>query len=208
MAFIPSPNIAQAELRGLVDSQRVENTLYFAKIAPPITPTDVDELSDVLDLWWRVGMLPCLPTGYGYRETYVMDLTSATSSTSTTAPASPVFGTRPTALGMMPNSSTLSVSFRTASRGRSHRGRNYVAALSRNDVTGNEVGASLQAALIAAYEQLLPGGGILSSWLWVVLSRYANNAPRPQGLSTTITSVMIVDNIIDSQSRRLPGRGN
>lgn len=208
MAFIPCPNVIQVEVRGLVDAQRVENVLYFLTDSPPVSPSDVELVAGVIDFWWRDSMIPCLPSAYVYRETYAMDLSSETGPTWTEAQAGPVPGTRPAPGGVLPNSATLAVSFRTAQRGRSHRGRNYVALLARNDVVGNEVVTNLQSALVSAYEELLPGGGMFSNFLWVVLSRYGNGAPRPQGLTTTITSVIIVDNIVDSQKRRLPARGN
>jgi hypothetical protein len=208
MAFIPSPGIVQVEIRGTLGESNVENTLYFFSTSPPVTLNAIENLTGDVAAWWSLVMRDLLPTGYTYRETYAVDLSSETGPTWTEA-GSTWAGERITTAGMMPNNATIAISFRTAQRGRSHRGRNYVCGLSRNDVTGNMVSATLQAALVDAYSQILPGAPYApAGWLWVVLSRRSNNAWRPQGLSTTIQRVVIVDGIIDTQRRRLPGRGN
>lgn len=208
MAFIPSPGVVQAEIRGTIGESNVENVLYFQTTAPPVTLAAMDNLGQNLDQFWYNRMQSLLPTGYAFREIYLTDQTSATGPAVTVANG--VWnGTRPTTQGMMPNNATITISFRTAGRGRSQRGRNYVCGLSRNDVTANTVNQTLLTAIEDAYSELLVGGAFaVAPWLWVVLSRRTNNADRPQGLATTIQRVVVVDAIIDSQRRRLPGRGN
>jgi hypothetical protein len=39
------------------------------------------------------------------------------------------------------------------------------------------------------------------------VSRYANGAPRTVGIATPVTSVVLVDQRVDSQRRRLVGIG-
>lgn len=207
MVYIPCPNVTQVEVRGSLDSQPVENVLYFLKKAPPVVPSDVNALAIRVGQWWIAEALPWLPTNYVFREIYATDLSTAVSSAST-VPGNNNAGTRPSGAGVMPNSNTICISFRTASRGRSARGRNYWPGLSRSDVTGNTVSVFLQEGVVAVYEALLAlVADDTIPWYWVVLSRYSNNAPRPQGLSNIITNVLIVDATIDSQRRRLPGRG-
>jgi len=41
----------------------------------------------------------------------------------------------------------------------------------------------------------------------VVVSRYANGAPRAAGVATTVTSVGLTDFRVDTQRRRLIGEG-
>jgi hypothetical protein len=68
-------------------------------------------------------------------------------------------------------------------------------------------------AFITAYEQLLTVGSIISAE-WVIVSRFSGvdadkkPIPRAAAVITPITAVTVVDNIVDSQRRRLPGRGN
>lgn len=207
MVYIPAPSVAQVEVRGTLDGQPVENVLYFLVKAPPITPSSLGTLAMQVGQWWIANALAWLPVTYLFREIYAVDLSTATSA-SATWPAENNPGTRNPASGVLPNSNTLCVSFRTASRGRSARGRNYWAGLTRGDVTNNVATMTLQQGIVGVYEALLTlvqDDTIM--WYWVVLSRYANKAPRPQGLTNTITNVLIVDSTIDSQRRRLPGRG-
>lgn len=207
MVFIPAPNVAQVEVRGTLDSQPVENTLYFLKKAPPITQASLQQLAQAVLDWWDASALPWLPVNYVFREVYATDQSSATGPASTVTSVGQS-GSRNPASGVLPNSNTLCISFRTAGRGRSSRGRNYWAGLTRGDVTGNQASAILQGGLRDVYLDLrdLTINDIIP-WYWVVLSRYHNKAPRPQGLTNTITEVLIVDGTIDSQRRRLPGRG-
>jgi hypothetical protein len=208
MPFIPAPNVAQVEVRGTIGESNVENVLYFLNTTPPVTLAEIESLANDIDQFWYNRMQALLPSGYSYRETYAMDLSNETGPTYT-ATNGVWQGTRLTTGGMMPNNATIAVSFRTAQRGRSHRGRNYVTGLSRNDVTGNIVSQALQTLLVEEYNSLRAGEpNSPTGWIWVVLSRRANNAWRAQGLTTTIQRVVIVDGIIDTQRRRLPGRGN
>lgn len=207
MVFIPAPNVAQVEIRGTLDGQPVENVLYFLKKAPPVTPATLGTLAMQVGQWWIANALPWLPVTYLFREIYATDLSTATSSASTW-PADNNPGTRNPSGGVLPNSNTLCISFRTNQRGRSARGRNYWAGLSKSDITNNTASMTLQQGIVGVYEALLTlVGDDTINWYWVVLSRFTNGAPRPQGLTNTITNVLIVDSTVDSQRRRLPGRG-
>jgi hypothetical protein len=76
----------------------------------------------------------------------------------------------------------------------------------------NQIDSATAAAFVDAYSLLLDFGQDIGA-SWVVVSRFsgvdANGDPIPRaaGVTTPITSVLVVDNIVDSQRRRLPGRG-
>jgi hypothetical protein len=113
----------------------------------------------------------------------------------------------------LPNNVTLTVSFRTANRGRSFRGRNYVVGLGETQVAGNTVAPSVITAFDGIYSQLL-ASPVAAIATWVVVSRFSGvdpvtkePIPRVTGIATPITSVTVVDNVVDSQRRRLPKRG-
>jgi hypothetical protein len=72
-------------------------------------------------------------------------------------------------------------------------------------VVGNEVNGTFLAGLIASYADLLGHVNIGANTLCVV-SRFHNNSARVSGVATDILSVS-ADPVIDSQRRRLPGRG-
>lgn len=106
----------------------------------------------------------------------------------------------------VPNHVAVAVKWLTAKRGRSYRGRTYHFGLRSTQFSNNTVSAGIVADLRTAYNALIvevegAGGDRL-----VVASRYANKMARDPGVATPIIACT-VDPIIDSQRRRLPGRG-
>lgn len=205
MAFIPVPNVAQVNVRGTYLNEQVENTLYVRQNVG-WTAESLSLMCGAIATWFQASMLPLLSTFYTFREAYAVDLTTVSSGTATASPVSTATGG--TAGDPLPGNVALCASFRTGSRGRSFRGRNYVCGLVEPNVTGNNIASTWANSVVNAYEQLL----IPDEWLatiqeWVVVSRYANNQPRSSGIATRITDVLVVDTFVDSQRRRLPGRG-
>ena len=211
MPFVPVANTAEAELRYLMDGQQIENTLYF-ELPSAIAPADLLSLGGDLIAWWGDNYAPQSSTSLQLVEVACTDLTTSTSAVVSSTPAVAAFGE--VSSGFLPMNDSLAVSFRTNQRGRSFRGRNYFAGLCESQVDGNDVSLVTADAIKAAYEQLLPAGGIFTSdWVWVVVSRFSGvdtdhkPIPRVAGVTTTVTSVVSVDRTIDSMRRRLPGRG-
>lgn len=203
MPFIPTPNTLQAELRYLFDNQQVENTLYFEYI-DGVDLAGAVALADYLFDWWDTNFKPLMATTIALREIYITDLTSISSFSHTRVSSPIVPGTR--AGPAMPNSVALCIKFNTAQRGRSFRGRNYVMGMVEGDVTANNFDGAYVTAVQAAYVAMNAGLSDLGAD-WVVVSRFTNNAPRVTGVTTPITTVGVTDGIVDSQRRRLPGRG-
>lgn len=204
MAFVPIPDVWQVELRYTYLEEQCENTLYFKATSgnPDNSPID---LSNAVLLWWNANIRPYLSNQLTLREIYVTDLSSATGAAYTFVPPTPLPVGGDTAAAM-PGNVSLAVSFRTAARGRSYRGRNYIVGLVEPAVTGNAVSTDFASGMQTGYSELLDSP-FSDDWLWVVASRFANNAPRAVGLATPVTSVTVVDPYVDSQRRRLRGRG-
>jgi len=107
-----------------------------------------------------------------------------------------------------PNNVAAVPSFRTGVGGRSFRGRNYISGVPNSQILINVLDNGFVANVITAYMQLLAGGGVLpANWEWVVVSMFSAGAQRPVGLTTPVQNVIFTDTIVDSQRRRLPGRG-
>jgi hypothetical protein len=205
--FVSILNVAQVNIRAVIDQQRVQNTLYFRSTEPGLAVLPLGALAASMESWWETNARPILPPEYSYREVYVVDQTSATAPTATSSAASGWVGTR-TFGGPMPNNASIAVSFRSLLRGRAYRGRNYWPLLNKNDVAGNLVSQPFVNLITLLYDLLLPfGGATPSGWEWVVVSRTLNKLPRAQGIATPVTDVLITDRTVDSQRRRLPGRG-
>lgn len=210
MAFIPVPNTAQIRLEGRQDNQQTINDLYFFQDGG-FTELELANLTGNVFSWWNTSVLAVLNEDFNSLRASARDLTSATGlafETATGAGPGSVVGE------FAPNNVAAVVSFRTGLAGRSFRGRNYIPGISNNAVGGNTIDGTWRDAIIAAYSLLLPGGTVLpAGFIWVVVSRYSGvdgdgkPIPRLAGIVTTITAVVFTDNIVDSQRRRLPGRG-
>ena len=211
MPFVPALNTVLVEIRMLWDGQRVENTLYFSSGSPP-EPGAMATLGNNIIAWWQENIAPLTSTGVILREVVVTDLTSDIGPQVTQVPSGVLAGL--VSDESLPNSTTLAVSFRTANRGRSFRGRNYFVGLTDGQVNGNNVLSTLADDLVTAYD-LLNATPFQPTWVWSVVSRYSgvdpvtgDPLPREDAVVTPILTVLVTDLVVDTQRRRLPGRGN
>lgn len=204
MAFIPVANTAAIEVRAQLDGQEVENTLYFLCLTAMDSTLLGDLVSAVL-AFWATRMIPTLPSSYELFEVYGYDMTTATGIKDTATPAAPVNGTR--SGNPLPNNCSLFVQFESGRRGRGNYGGNYHCGLTESDVTGNEANNAVVALITAAYNEMVGEDGLATGWQWVIASRYYNKLPRSVGVTIPVARALVTDRTIDSQRRRLPGRG-
>lgn len=203
MAFIPVPNTLKVELVMSWDTQVVENVLHYEWIAP-WSIARANELAADLVSWWSATMDAYVANTVSLNLIRMTDLESETGFVVNYATGLPLAGanTNPS----LPNSNTVVITKRTANRGRSFRGRIYQVGLTENVVTANAVSSVVVGQLIAAWELIrvvaLTGGDAEMG----VVSLQSNLAPRTTGIITPITN-FTSDGVIDSQRRRLPGRG-
>lgn len=204
MPIAPNPFVIQAQMRYTQDAQEVENILYF-NVGSAASGANCAALADELAVWWDTSIQPLQPTSVTLREVYCKVMLNGTAPEGTSTFGLPADGT---GIGSaLPNNVTCSVSFRTGFSGRSFRGRNFIIGLQEAQVTQNEVSNVTIAAWEAAYEQLLPGAGVITEGEWCVYSQWSNNVLRATGLPTAVLDVLFKDDTVDSQRRRLPGRG-
>lgn len=203
MVFIPTLNACKIEVRQSLFGQNIENTLYFQHLGTIDTP-DMEALGSYVEEWFTEQVMTGnLSVDLIYRETVVTELTTDSSPSLTINTAAGFTGTNITA--GLPGNVAFSVSFRTNARGRSARGRNYVAGIPESVVTGNAVQPSFANSLVTGYKYLTVTP--LAEWTWGVLSLQEDLQPREFGLMREITNVVYADLWIDSQRRRLTGRG-
>lgn len=204
MATVYNPNVARVDLLHLWDSQEVENTLYFFSTTEP-NQAALQDLADGVRLYWQTNMLPLMSSEVAFLLAEVTKLEPVPAEFASAPAALPNIGGNGGAA--LPNSVSIAVSFRTGLTGRSYRGRNYWLGLTETTVQDNEITSAHAAAIVAAYAGMMGSNVVTDFWTWGVYSQRTNNAPRETGLFQDITSVAIVDYTIDSQRRRLPGRG-
>lgn len=210
MAFIPVPFTMEAELIYATPGGVAENTLYFFNTEG----WDVDSLEgagDVLRDWWDAKIKPLTSTQVSLSMMRLTDLNSSTGAQITVVTGLPEAGT--IASPVLPSNVTCAIAFRTHTRGRSYRGRNYFIGLTEMYVSGDAVQEPFLGSLQAAYNDLLTYCEE-ASFDWVVVSRYSGKnvvtgkpIPRASGVTTNVVAAT-VDATIDSQRRRLAGRGS
>lgn len=202
MAYVPGPNVLQVELIGSLHAQAVENTLYFFRGGEWSDSTFSQLVTQLLG--FLAESTDALSNDLNYTRIEGTDLTTQSSPTysAVIAGGQPGGVTSPA----LPGNVAYCVSFRTNGRGRSSRGRNYVPGLPENAVTGNTLNSANINILLAAYTGLISRAATLSAQ-WGVFSRFNNGIARNTGLFQPITQVVAADIFVDSQRRRLAGRG-
>jgi hypothetical protein len=205
MVFVPKDRAVGIHIRGTLNGEQVENTLYFADFEGSGVTDELLLLASDIMTWWQNGVMLQLTDGYALREVYAVDMSSNTAPTATAVPSTPSVGGQTE--DSLPNNVSLCVSFRTGGRGRSSRGRNYISGLPDNAVTTNNFSSVVSDAIKAEYEKLLDDTLLRGTWTWVVYSRYERGIPRTEAYTPAIDAVVLTDTVVDSQRRRLPKRG-
>lgn len=203
MAFIPVPNVIQAELVYTWNNETCENVLHFESAGAPSIP-NMQELGAYLVAWWTTSMKPLTHNSVQLVNVKLTDLNAAFAPAIDYTTTLPQTGT-PSG-DSMPNNVSLVMSKRTVFRGRSYRGRIYVVGLFEPMVAGNVVTGSHVTNLKTAWSLLNSFATTSESWTHVVVSRFEGGAPRAFGVTTPVINITS-DGIVDSQRRRLPGRG-
>lgn len=202
--FIPFDDVVQVELVYTQDTQRVANVLHY-QTDFAFVPSDMIALGNALIGAWVSDVSPNVHADVALVEVGVIDLRAEFASAVSVTTGLPANGAYSVS-SAMPNSVTLSITKRTALRGRSYRGRIYHVGLAEGMVQQNTVDSARAALIVAAWSEFLTVPVGENTWRMVVASRFANNQPRTVG-EATIVDNLTTDGIIDSQRRRLPGRG-
>lgn len=205
MGFVPFPEVYKAEMVFTLHGQWVENVHYFTSNNGQ-GAAEMQGLFEALDAWWST-------TARGYAAAdLALQKIKVTDMSAINAPATeyPVTVNKNGMLvgASLPANVTLAVHWSTYARGRSYRGRTYHLGLTEDKVTGSTVDAAFVTLLQASYEVLieLEDPTATYSYRKVVASRISNGVERQNGVATLVTTCT-VDPTIDSQRRRLPGRG-
>lgn len=182
-----------------VDASTAHNVMHFGRATDVTAPTLellADELETWIDVEWQpIASLVWKSVGIGMRQMKadgpaVFDKTwSYTGAITGAAPA---------------NNVTYAVSFRTGLGGRSYRGRAYHVGLAEADIADSYIDLTVRESIREAYETLITYAQN-AGWVWGVYSKMNGGVARSEGVITPITSVITVDNILDSMRTRLPG---
>lgn len=203
MAFIPFDNVAKLEAIFTLDGQRIQNVHHYWFEAGP-TETDLQDLAAFYKTWFDTSLAPHLPTVISLVLIKVTDLSVEDGTSIEYATGLPITGDANSPA--LPNNCTMTIKWTTGRSGRSYRGRTYFPVLREDIVDANMVSAVYAAQILTVMTDLVVVDLPVNDCVMVVASRVNNGTPRVTGLATPVTNLSI-DRVIDSQRRRLPGRG-
>lgn len=204
MDYIPVPETVMMELVYAWDSQIVETVLHYHSTVV-WTPTKQSALAASAAAVWNTSFKAAMPSSISLINIKVTDIRTQFGPVIDYGVGLPNPGTNVSP--SLPNSNTLVITKRTGLRGRSFRGRIYHPGLMEASVTNNAVLPANVTAYIGMYNSLISlgiGGSDVANM--VVVSRRFEGAWRITGVYTYVTN-LTSDGMIDSQRRRLPGRG-
>jgi len=202
-AFIPFSNCAEAVIRGSESGGAAYLTLGVQS-PTAWAGSALQDLADLIADWTTGSLLGLLHNSWTVNDVKVSDLTTQFSPVVFSTSGLPASG------GVSGSATTdqvcAVVSFRTAQRGRSFRGRNYVPAVPSSVLqTTSTITTAFATALEAAYADLATNLA-LAGLSHVILSRQENNVRRTVGVATFVTQYR-ADIVIGTQRRRVLGHG-
>lgn len=199
MAFIPAPECVKIALNFLVIVDTF-SLVFHARTPAAVLPSDCAALAGIYKGWAIAHLMSLLSFQTSLEEVVATDLTSLTGSVFHDTVGLPFVGgnANPT----MPVSNALCVTLNTALRGRSYRGRSYVAGMPSTAQSGpSHFTDPYTSSMQAAYEAL-PTAVTAGGYIAAILSERNAGAPRVSGVTTPIVGVRA--NVkIATQRRRL-----
>lgn len=204
VAFQPVPNTAFLAMRFTSLGEAVENTFYYKKS----TPWDEADLlliaaaaADTYASDWTV----LQATTCAMDEVYARDLTTEAAAQASDLSQSGTTGDQD---DPEPGNVTLAVSRLSGLTGRSARGRIYWNGLYSLAVEGNTFIAGYAGLVVAAIEALDAAVVAAVASTPVIVSRVQAGVVLATAVTYPIVTWAVHDNNVDSQRRRLAGRGS
>lgn len=204
--FIPAVGVAQIEMIFEYLGQRCEN-VFHALVSGGAAPTvtQMQTLATAVETWERNFGVNNRHQSCSLVLIRVRDLSTQSGPAIEHVPVPPPVGTG--AGEPEPGNVTVAIKWNTALSGRSFRGRTYHVGLPHNYVNGNQLAAGIQAGLVNPYGALLTGINESGANAQMVVLSYAHlKFWRDAAVATPITNPTVDPNL-DSQRRRLAGRG-
>lgn len=204
--FIPAQGVMQLEMVFTYLGQVCENVYHVLQGDGATAPTlaEMNALAAAMENFERTTGRLAKNQNATLDHIKVTDLTTQTGPAIERVPSPAIVGADTTTPA--PGNVTWVATWHTALRGRSFRGRTYHVGLSLDQVNGNQLSSGTLANFVAQYAALLSAVNGVAGCTMGVLSYAHNKFWRDAALFTPITAVT-GDNNLDSQRRRLAGRG-
>lgn len=206
MAFQPVPNGVQTSLIYQWGGQICENVLGWHANAG-FNATELQALDVSVAANWKAHIAPVTSNLVTLLRVEGVNLGEATGPVDTTLPIAPAVGGL--AGASVPNNVTLAIAIRTPLRGRSYRGRIFHVGLAELQLADStHVDSSEGVTILSAWRAFVNAVQTdIPAALFSVISRRNDGVERPFGVVTPYSDFYLADNALDSQRRRLAGRG-
>lgn len=202
MVFVPATDTVKVDFFQTWASQQVCNTVYY-HLDTPWDEAAMNALGSDLVAWLNSDWKDAITSNCSFHTIKITDLTTQNSPGIEYTTGLPIAGTN--AIASVPNNVSVVYKWITGYRGRSYRGRWYVAGLQQVHVNNNTVDGAYITSMTTALNKLhntIPTTGMTM----VICSRYHNKAPRALAVCTEVVGGNM-NATVDSQRRRLPERG-
>jgi len=203
MPFQAVPNTVQCDILFLLFGQICEMVVHVEVPAGVDAPT-IQDCANEVGNWVEDTLLPALSQDITFLRVEAKNLSIEAGGEAVYNAATGTTGGG--AVGSEAGNVAFCVSLKTASSGRSFRGRKYVPGIATSQRVGNTVLPAYGQALADAFNTLITVLEGFSKAL-VIVSRIADGVERLTAVTTPVTSAVATNFDLDSQRRRLNGRG-
>jgi len=200
--FIPAPLTARVRLVYSANGQVVENVFHW-KGDVPWTSSSIATLVDAVALNWNDSVRNELPGAVvlQYVEGTGLDTDAGPQVTLPVGTGGALAGT------ILPNNVTIAIKFSTGLAGRSMRGRMYWPGLTEPEITGNQLNATPAANKVTRITSFFDEVETATGFTHVIVSYCSAHVWRTTAVVTPVITYLLTDTNLDSQRRRLTGRG-
>ena len=203
MADLPVPNTMRVEILYRLYNQVVQN-VYYVESPSGVDAVSLDDALSNFAGWAASDLQPLMSSDLIFTGVVVTNISVEGGGQGTFEQV----GGLPGSIGSPAEPGNVSdcISQRTDRIGRSYRGRKYIAGIPANKRTGNTIDTTWAGQIVAQFDALI---GILQAvnLFLVVVSRTLDGIERLTPVATRVTNHTTTDLFIDSQRRRLTGRG-
>jgi len=203
MTFQAVPNAAQVNVVASLDGTLCVNTYYFTHAAS-WGMTELQALADAIDSVVGSNMLPIMSPNYDYLRTEARDLRTPiailTTSDTNAGPGSKTGFPQA-------NNVALSVKRSSGLTGRGARGRVYIPVTTNGNLSApNLISDAFHDAVLGLLDSFTDIAADID-WTAVIVSRTGPGTSPAAAVVYTLVEWIIVNYVVDSMRRRLPGRG-
>lgn len=203
MAAVAVPNVAEVQIRGALASQLVETGLYYL-FTGTISESDLALLVSTLATYAAAHIAGIMSSAWEGREIHARDLTAGSGLQATSTAIAGLTGTL--AGEPLPNNVCLAIARKSGLAGRKFNGRVFWPGWVDGDLADTNTFASGRVAGRTAFLSGMDTAAEGVDWTPVIVS---TRAASDGGVAhvTPLAIWSVVDMVIDSRRRRLPGRG-